>query len=74
MPFIIILIFIVLAPIVYVVWATNTKDAPWVPMEADVVDRVMKIASVGPNDVYDLGSGDGRLVIAAAMRGAVAYG
>lgn len=51
------------------------KDAPFVPMEAAVVKRVMEIANVGPGDTfYDLGSGDGRLVIAAAMRGAKAVG
>lgn len=56
-------------------WLTYTKDAPWVPMDADVVERVMKIAKIGPQDIfYDLGSGDGRLVIAAAMHKAEAYG
>lgn len=45
--------------------------APFVPMERDVVSRVMNMAQVEPGKVfYDLGSGDGRLVIAAAMRGA----
>lgn len=59
----------------YLWWITHTKDAPWVPMDADVAARVVKIAEVGPEDVfYDLGSGDGRLVIAAAMQGAKAYG
>lgn len=54
----------------------TTKDgAPFVPMEPEVVERVMKLAKVGKGDVfYELGSGDGRLVIAAAMRGAEAYG
>jgi predicted RNA methylase len=54
----------------------TTKDgAPFVAMEPEVVERVMEIAKVGKGDVfYELGSGDGRLVIAAAMRGAEAYG
>ncbi len=44
-------------------------------MEPGVVERVMRIARVGKGDVfYDLGSGDGRLVIAAALKGAKAYG
>jgi ribosomal protein L11 methylase PrmA len=35
----------------------------------DVVDRILTLGSVGPADVvYDLGSGDGRIVIAAARR------
>lgn len=44
-------------------------------METKVVERIMKLA--GPLEgktFYDLGSGDGRLVISAAMRGAKAYG
>ena len=54
----------------------TTKDrAPFVPMEPEVVGRVMDLAKVGKGDVfYELGSGDGRLVIAAAMQGAEAYG
>ena len=51
------------------------KDAPFVTMPYDTVDRVMTLAGIGPGDVfYDLGSGDGRLVIAAARRGAKAVG
>ena len=55
----------------------NTSDigAPFVPLEPDVVERIMKMANVKKGDIfYDLGSGDGRLVIAAAQRGAKAYG
>jgi SAM-dependent methyltransferase len=41
--------------------------APYVPTPHDVVTRMLKLASTGPGDVvYDLGSGDGRIVIAAA--------
>jgi SAM-dependent methyltransferase len=41
--------------------------APFVATPADVVDRMLALADVGPRDVvYDLGSGDGRIVIAAA--------
>lgn len=44
-------------------------------MGKDVVARVMKLGEVGPGKkFYDLGSGDGRLVIAAAMLGAEAVG
>lgn len=55
---------------------SGTKHgAPFVPMEQEVVSRVMKLAEVGKGvTFYDLGSGDGRLVIAAAMRGAKAVG
>ena len=35
----------------------------------DVVDRMLELARVGPNDVvYDLGCGDGRIVVAAAKK------
>lgn len=49
--------------------------APFVPMGRDAVSRVMRLSGVGPGkNFYDLGSGDGRLVIAAAMRGADSVG
>jgi len=42
-------------------------DIFYVPTPPAVVDAMLKVANVGPNDiVYDLGSGDGRIVIAAA--------
>ncbi len=50
--------------------------APHVPTPTDVVERMIRLANVEANDVvYDLGCGDGRLVIAAAsMRGAHGVG
>jgi SAM-dependent methyltransferase len=52
------------------------KDVVWVPTPEAVVDRMLRMARVGPKDyVIDLGSGDGRTVIAAAKRfGARALG
>ena len=51
------------------------KDVIWVPTPEEVVDRMLTMAQVGPNDfLMDLGSGDGRTVIAAAKRGAKALG
>jgi SAM-dependent methyltransferase len=45
------------------------------PTPEALVERMLTMAQVTPRDVvYDLGSGDGRLVIAAAKRGAQAYG
>jgi 16S rRNA G966 N2-methylase RsmD len=42
---------------------------PYVPTPGDVVERMLQLAGVRANDiVYDLGSGDGRLVIEAARR------
>ncbi len=50
-------------------------DVPYVPTPNDVVEEMLDIADVGPGDyVIDLGSGDGRIVIAAAERGATGHG
>jgi len=51
------------------------KDVVWVPSPPDMVNKLMEIGQVTPNDfVIDLGSGDGRNVIAAAKLGARALG
>ena len=51
------------------------KDVGWLPTEQAVVDVMLDMAKVTPEDyVIDLGSGDGRTVIAAAKRGARALG
>jgi SAM-dependent methyltransferase len=50
-------------------------DVPYVPTPTSVVEKMLEISNVGPGDyVIDLGSGDGRIVIAAAQRGAVGHG
>ena len=49
--------------------------APYVPTPPEVVERMLDLAGVTSADVvYDLGCGDGRIVIAAARRGARAVG
>jgi len=51
------------------------KDVIWVPTPDEVVNRMLTMAQVGPNDIhYDLGAGDGKIAIAAAKRGAKATG
>jgi len=51
------------------------KDVVWVPTPQELVDKMMEIAKVTPDDfVIDLGSGDGRTVITAAKIGAKALG
>ena len=46
---------------------TTSKGGPWVPTAMSMVYRMLELAEVCPQDtVYDLGCGDGRLVIAAA--------
>jgi predicted RNA methylase len=54
---------------------TTSDGAPWVPLEPVVIQNIINMAKIKENDVfYDLGSGDGRVVIAAALAGAKAYG
>jgi SAM-dependent methyltransferase len=51
------------------------KDVVWIPTPEDTVEKMLDMARVTPQDfVVDLGSGDGRNVIAAARRGARALG
>ncbi len=54
----------------------SVPDVPFVPTPHDIVMEMLKLAEVGPNDVvYDLGCGDGRIVVAAAKHfGARAVG
>ena len=47
----------------------RTPDVIYVPTPQEVVDAMLEMAKVGPNDViYDLGSGDGRIPITAAKK------
>ncbi len=51
------------------------KDVVWIPSPEHAVEKMLDLARVTPQDyVIDLGSGDGRNVIAAARRGARAFG
>jgi precorrin-6B methylase 2 len=45
------------------------RDVPYVPTPEPVVEKMLELANVGRDDViYDLGSGDGRIVITAAKK------
>lgn len=61
--------------IVSIVW-THFWGAPWVPTSRAVVHNMLTLADVNPGDVvYDLGCGDGRMIVTAARRfGAMAVG
>ncbi|OGY47387.1 MAG: hypothetical protein A3J65_03210 [Candidatus Buchananbacteria bacterium RIFCSPHIGHO2_02_FULL_45_11b] len=50
--------------------------APWVPLWQKDVKRMLKLAQIGPDEtVYDLGAGDGRILLIAAKNfGAKAVG
>jgi SAM-dependent methyltransferase len=51
------------------------RDVVWVPTPEALVEKMLDLAAVTPKDfVIDLGSGDGRNVIAAAKRGARGLG
>ena len=54
---------------------TAGKDVVWVPTPQTLVDQMLDMAKLTPQDIdMDLGSGDGRTVITAAKRGATATG
>ncbi|HET9296765.1 MAG TPA: SAM-dependent methyltransferase, partial [Candidatus Binatia bacterium] len=49
--------------------AQEGKIVPYVPTPQEVVDRMLELAQVKKGDVlYDLGSGDGRIVVTAAKK------
>ena len=51
------------------------KDVVWVPTPDELVQRMLRMAKVTPQDlVYDLGAGDGKIAIAAGKLGANAVG
>jgi predicted RNA methylase len=66
------LFFLILMTGVWVFWVTAYSqepmpEVPYVPTPQEVVVEMLKMAAVTPNDVvYDLGCGDGRIVITAA--------
>jgi SAM-dependent methyltransferase len=53
----------------------RAPDVRYEPSPPEVVEAMLRLGDVGPGDVvYDLGCGDGRVVIAAARRGARGVG
>ena len=65
-------LFLLLIPalvfVISVSW-TNFRGAPWVPTSMNMVHKMLTMAEVGPGDlVYDLGCGDGRMIVTAARR------
>jgi len=51
------------------------KDVVWVPTPDEIVQRMLRMAKVTPQDlVYDLGAGDGKIAIAAGKIGATSVG
>jgi SAM-dependent methyltransferase len=51
------------------------KDVPYVPTPHEVVDTMLKLGNVGKGDIlFDLGCGDGRIVVTAAKNFGIARG
>jgi SAM-dependent methyltransferase len=70
-----VLFFLIMLFLMSTIW-TNPRGAPWVPTRRRVVRRMLSLAEVRPGEtVYDLGCGDGRVLVTAARRfGARAVG
>ncbi len=70
-----VLVFFPLLPFAVAQHVGRAPDVPYVPSPDDVVEAMLKMANVQKNDiVYDLGCGDGRIVIGAAKLGARGVG
>ena len=68
MELLIISITLVTVLLISMVW-TNSRGAPWVPTSISKVNKMLDLAEVKPDDlVYDLGCGDGRIVVTAAQK------
>ena len=56
-------------------WGWDDGTVPYVQTPLEIVERMLRLSEVGKGDhLIDLGSGDGRIVIEAAKRGATALG
>lgn len=67
--------FVALVPLFYLFSSCSSLpvytygEVPFVPTPPEVIDRMLELAEVKSSDVlYDLGSGDGRIVIQAAKK------
>jgi len=63
--------------LIFEIWRmwTHPFGVEWVPSPQRIVDRMLQLARVKKDDVvYDLGSGDGRIVISAVKLGSEAVG
>jgi precorrin-6B methylase 2 len=66
---------VLLAGLAGMAYAQVRLDVPYVPTPQDVVDRMLDMAKLTKDDFHiDLGSGDGRIVVTAAKRGARSMG
>jgi tRNA G37 N-methylase Trm5 len=75
-PVSILLVLLFCLPLLGTQWEGQVGDVPYVPTPPEVVEAMLKLAQVKKGDiVYDLGCGDGRIVVMAAQKfGARAVG
>ncbi len=68
MWFLVLLFILILFFLISALW-TIWRGAPWAPTPMSMVHKMLTMAEVGPGDlVYDLGCGDGRMIV-TAVRG-----
>lgn len=66
MWFLALFLLLILVLVISVLW-TISRGAPWAPTPMSMVHKMLTMAQVGPDDlVYDLGCGDGRMIVTAA--------
>lgn len=64
-----ILIILIFFSFSYSLLKNTLFSAPWVPLSPKTIDRILSLAEIVPSDIlYDLGSGDGRIIIIAAKK------
>lgn len=73
------IVFLIIVLIIIIFLIFNTlgffTGAPFAPTPIKIINQALKLARVNKNDVvYDLGAGDGRLLISAAKGGARSVG
>ena len=57
------------AVLIYFLVLLARNEAVYIPLPQEIIDSMLKMAEIRPDDVlFDLGSGDGRVVIAAAKK------
>ena len=69
------LLIFVLASIIVILFYAMVRGAPYAPLGKQKIETMLGLLNVKPGEkAIDLGSGDGRLVIEMAKKGAIAYG
>lgn len=73
-PLLLVLLILALAGLLWY-FVPIFSGIPWVPTQAARIQRALDLAGIQPGETfYDLGCGDGRVLVAAARRGARAIG